>query len=53
MEGVLPVRENRDAPAAAGPASVVEVVGVERRSGDGEAGDSGRRNGELREGGEL
>lgn len=42
---------NRDVPAG-GPDLVGELLGVVYRNGDGEAGDSGRRNGELRDGGE-
>lgn len=51
--GVLGVTgcANRDVPASE-PFLVGEPVGVVWRNGDGEAGDSGRRNGELREGGE-
>lgn len=36
-----------------GPSLEGDPVGVECRSGEGDAGDSGRRNGELRVGGEL
>lgn len=42
---------NLDAPGPEAPL-VGEVVGVVCRKGDGEAGESGRRNGELRVGGD-
>lgn len=43
---------NLDAPPLKGADLVGDPVGVEYRSGEGDTGDSGRRNGELRVGGE-
>lgn len=41
---------NLDALPLKGAGLLGDVVGVEYRSGDGDTGDSGRRNGELRVG---
>lgn len=51
LVGVLGSGANREGVPCEGAALLGEPVGVVYRSGDGDAGDSARRKGELRAGG--